>query len=131
MIPVVLVGGCTALDDMAGPTSGGETTGDAVAEVRPQARPETEADVAAPVATGALGTTVATLGDPSQPGLWIETPLVGSEQPGAVKFKGKTVAVRMIPSGGPATGGSRLSLAAMQALGAPLTDLVEVSLSAG
>ena len=91
-------------------------------DVRPKERP------AAAKAGGRLGVTVASLGSPSEPGLWLKTPLVTSEQPGRVVFagSGKSVAVTLIPIDGPATGGSRMSLSAFQTLGAPLTGLPEV-----
>lgn len=80
------------------------------------------------VSTGTLGRTIASLGDAAQPGLWLKTPLVSAEQPGRVYYAqtNTTVDVTLIPIDGPDTAGSRLSLAAMQALGAPLTGLPEV-----
>ena len=81
-------------------------------------------------ASGALGTTVASLGSPAEPGLWIKTPLVSAAQSGKVSYGGKTIEVKLIPIEGPETAGSRLSLQGFQALGAPLTDLIEVSVSA-
>ena len=100
----------------------------AVAQVRPQARPDSPA--VAP-ARGDLGQTVASLGNPAEPGLWLRTPLVAQEQPGTVSLGGARVSVTLIPIEGPPTAGSRMSLEAFQALGAPLTDLPEVSVSAG
>jgi hypothetical protein len=104
--------------------------------VRPQARSNDVAIGAAPLpaaATGALGRTVASLGDATQPGLWLKTPLVQTEQAGRVSFPGtgKSVAVTLIPIEGPLTAGSRLSLAAMQAIGAPLTGLPEIDVFSG
>ncbi|WP_415402549.1 hypothetical protein [Tateyamaria sp. SN3-11] len=82
---------------------------------------------------GTLGRTVASLGNAAEPGLWLKTPLVSAEQSGQVYYPetGKTVAVTLIPIDGPASAGSRLSLAAMQALGAPLTGLPEVDVLSG
>jgi hypothetical protein len=109
---------------------------DETTEQRPIARP-TRAD-AAPVvdepsapakASGALGVTIASLGSPAETGLWLKTPLVKAQQMGRVAYQGKTVNVTLIPIDGPATAGSRMSLQAFQALGAPLTDLVEVNVS--
>lgn len=91
-------------------------------------------DVVAPtgaVRNGRLGVTVAALGDPARAGAWMETPLVNTEQPGQVRYGGKTLPVTLIPAGGPASGGSRLSLGAMQTLGLPLTDLSEVEVFGG
>ncbi|WP_025312181.1 hypothetical protein [Roseicyclus elongatus] len=74
------------------------------------------------------GLTVASLGDATRPGLWIETPLVTEEGPGRVIAPdGTVVAMTLIPSGGERGSGSRLSLQAMQALGIALTDLPTVT----
>lgn len=85
------------------------------------------------VKNGPLGRTVASLGDAAEPGLWLKTPLVTQEGPGRVTYPatGKSAVVMLIPIEGPLTAGSRLSLQAMQALGAPLTDLPEIEVSAG
>lgn len=75
-----------------------------------------------------LGTTVASLGDPAKPGFWLETPLVDARATGRVEFPqtGQSAQVDLIPIDGPATGGSRISLAAMRLIGAPLTGLPEL-----
>lgn len=72
-----------------------------------------------------LGSTVGSLGDPTQPGFWLKTPLVTAVTKGRVKYPatGKSVAVDLIPIEGPKTAGSRVSLAALRLLGAPLTGL--------
>ncbi|MEM8730179.1 MAG: hypothetical protein AAGF79_09690 [Pseudomonadota bacterium] len=89
-----------------------------------------EVPVALPVSGDTvLGTTVAALGDPAVPGLWMETPLTRREQTGQVRYQASSVTVTLRPTGGDAGSGSRLSLLAMQALGAPLTDLVEVTVT--
>lgn len=80
--------------------------------------------------TGALGKTVASLGSPAESGLWLKTPLVAQGQVGKVSYNGKTIDVTLIPIDGPDTAGSRLSLQGFQALGAPLTELIEVTVSA-
>lgn len=79
-------------------------------------------------ANGSLGTTVASLGNPAEQGLWIKTPLVTAQGPGRVVYAktGKSVSVTLIPLDGAATAGSQLSLNAMQSLGAPLSDLPTV-----
>jgi hypothetical protein len=71
---------------------------------------------------------VASLGNAGEPGLWLKTPLVSAQRQARVHFPktGQSVAVTLIPIEGPDTAGSRISLAAMQALGAPLTDLIEL-----
>jgi len=70
------------------------------------------------------GITVATLGDPTDPGLWIETPFAQIEMPGRViSESGRVLQLMLRPSGGALGSGSRISLEAMQALGLSLTDL--------
>jgi hypothetical protein len=89
----------------------------AAAEAPPPAAAETR-----------LGTTVASLGDPADPGFWAETPLVATPRPGRLEFPGtgKSVLVELRPSGGPAGSGTRVSLPALRVLGAPLTALPEL-----
>lgn len=76
----------------------------------------------------ALGTTVASLGSPTETGFWLKTPLVSSPSRGKVVYpaNGKSVAVDLIPIEGPKTAGSQLSLPAMRLIEAPLTGLPEV-----
>jgi len=71
-----------------------------------------------------MGFTVTTLGDATNPGLWIETPLVTEEGPGrVVSENGLQLFLTLRPSGGARNSGSRLSLQGFQELGIPLTDL--------
>lgn len=94
---------------------------------------EREAATRAPTSAGsALGTTVVSLGSAAEPGLWLKTPLVKSEQPGRVTnpATGKSAAVTLIPLEGPSTAGSRMSLPALRLIGASLTDLTTVEVSA-
>ena len=71
-----------------------------------------------------LGFSVTSLGDATQPGLWLETPLVDAEGPGRVVAEnGRILVVMLRPSGGTRGSGSRLSLAGFQALGLDLTAL--------
>ena len=79
----------------------------------------------APTPAGALGTTVANLGDPTVPGFWVETPLVSSETEGRVQSKatGRTVKVTLKPT---STGGSRISISALQLLDLDLSGLHEL-----
>ncbi len=77
------------------------------------------------------GFTVASLGDATVPGLWIETPLVDRERTVTVVApNGTTVEVTGRPSGGERGSGSSLSLAAFQALGLDLTGLPTVTVIA-
>lgn len=75
-----------------------------------------------------LGATVGSLGDPTEPGFWLKTPLVSKAVKGRVEYpaNGKSVAVNLIPIDGPKTAGSRVSLAALRLMGAPLTGLPEL-----
>ena len=81
----------------------------------------------------AVGSTVASLGDPSQPGFWVKTPLVQSDTNGRIvnPANGKSAKVRLIPLGGAAGGGSQVSLPALQLIGVSLTDLPTVEVYAG
>ncbi|GAB5448353.1 hypothetical protein [Gymnodinialimonas sp.] len=110
-------------------------TGEAAAEDIAPADSETRAAAVAAgdTATGdsVRGFTVASLGDATQPGLWIETPLVDRERVVTVVApNGTTVEVTGRPSGGERGSGSRLSLAAFQALGLSLTSLPTVTVIA-
>lgn len=82
----------------------------------------------APATAGPVGTTIASLGDPAKPGFWLETPLVKTATKGRVVYtgNGKSAQVDLIPIGGAASAGSRISLAAMRLLDAPLTGLPEL-----
>ncbi|THD73367.1 hypothetical protein E7681_11760 [Thalassobius vesicularis] len=109
---------------------------DRPAEVQPAEPPVSEpVDVVpetpqTPDETGFLGVTVASLGDTSREGFWVETPLVSAPAKGSVRYRktGRTVKVDLIPIAGPSTAGSRLSLATMRLLNAPLTGLPEVEI---
>ena len=94
---------------------------------------EREAAVAAPEPAGEakLGVTVATLGAPTDPGFWLETPLVSSMREGRVEaVNGKSVAVTLRPIEGPKTAGSRISLPALRLLEVGLAGLHEVAVYA-
>ncbi len=114
------------------PAPGGALAPPPAAEVElaaaepPEAPP---APVSAP--SGQLGTTVASLGPPTEGGLWLETPLVSAPTQGSVEYNGQTVSVQLRPSGGEPGSGSQISLEAMRALGAPLTGLPELTVFGG
>jgi hypothetical protein len=74
-----------------------------------------------------LGTTIASLGPPTEPGIWLKTPLVTQLTPGRIRYQGKTINVELRPSGGAAGSGSQISLAAMRLIEAPLTGLPEIT----
>ncbi|MQQ07583.1 hypothetical protein GFB49_03870 [Epibacterium sp. SM1979] len=97
------------------------TGGDVVANTPAPAVPQQGA-------IGTSGTTVAGLGDPGIPGLWLETSLVSQAGAGRVRAaNGSTVVLTLKPLQG--AGGSNLSIEAMRALGVPLTELVELSVT--
>lgn len=117
--------------DRFGKTSAPEETTAVGAEDESSAAGE-DAEVA-PISAigpkGELGKTVVSLGTATESGLWLKTPLAKVPGPGRVRYGGKSVEVTLIPLVAEDTAGSRLSLQAMQALGIPLTDLAEVSVS--
>ncbi|MGY6549275.1 MAG: hypothetical protein ACXIU7_09755 [Roseinatronobacter sp.] len=120
--------------------------------VRPQARPAsgapaaalgragltpaaldrtTEAERAAALAPPAgrtqfLGETLASLGSPSEPGLWLRTGLVNTTTRGRVELAdgSGSMRVELRPSGAGPGAGSQMSLAAFTTLALPLTQLV-------
>ncbi|MXQ07797.1 hypothetical protein GQ651_08050 [Alphaproteobacteria bacterium GH1-50] len=137
---VVSLAGCAVLEQAAAPP-----TGETVAETPTNAPPPppanartvedfdtTSAEDRAAAATVSadgrlLGSVVASLGDPTRPGFWIETPLVSEAGRGRVALSGgKSVEVDLIPG----AAGSRLSLAALRLLEVPLTDLPTVQVYA-
>lgn len=130
LISIVLVAGCDQIrSSLEGPAAVPETEIVAGEEAPPQATEVAAAprDQIDPGWTGARQT-VAGLGDPTIPGPWLETPLVTQERPGRVVMRktGASAVVTLIPSGGEVGSGSRLSLAAMRALLAPIDQLIEL-----
>lgn len=88
-----------------------------------------KAAATAPTATGGrLGTTIASLGDATEGGFWIKTPLVTAPGKGRIvdTATGRSVNVDLLPLAGPASAGSQVSLPALTTLGADLTDLPEL-----
>lgn len=75
-----------------------------------------------------LGTTIASLGAPGEPGFWLRTPLVSAPVQGRVSHapSGASLAVELRPSGGAQGSGSQLSLPAFRAMDLPLTSLPEL-----
>lgn len=78
-----------------------------------------------------LGTVVASLGSPTEPGFWLKTPLVKTRMTGRVLYSanGKSVLVDLIPVEG--AGATQISLPAMRLLEAPLGVLIELQVFAG
>ena len=152
-IPALALGGCAALQDAFGPVGGAAAeapVSETVVILQPAAPPPppgavtaeafdttTEEDRAEalaapePAAERTLGTTVATLGAPSDPGIWLKTPLVDAVTEGRVDYEGRSVNLELRPSGGEAGSGSQLSLPAMRLLEAPLAGVLELTVFAG
>ncbi len=90
-----------------------------------------EAVKEAKTATGnkMLGKTITSLGDATEPGLWMKTPLVSKATKGRVEnpATGDSVTVDLLPLDGPKSAGSQLSLPAFRRINAPLTSLPELS----
>ncbi|WP_412504773.1 hypothetical protein [Roseovarius sp. SYSU LYC5161] len=100
------------------------------APVNPEQRPAPpdEPESAERDAVGGVGVTIASLGAPAEPGLWLKTPLVATPGRGRLTdtATGRSVSVDLIPLDAVRGSGSRLSLAAFQAIGAPLTSLPQL-----
>ncbi|SLN49138.1 hypothetical protein ROA7450_02422 [Roseovarius albus] len=75
-----------------------------------------------------LGNTIASLGAPTEPGIWMKTSLVKSQVKGRVDYpaKGTSVVVELVPLEASKGAGSQISLAAMRLIEADLTGLPEV-----
>lgn len=126
--------------DVVRPVPRGGTTS-ATAPLRPQGRTadaldttsaaERTAATSAPTGGRALGETLAGLGSPAEGGFWLRTGLVSDARPGrVVAADGAAVAVELRPSGREAGSGSQISLAALRALGLPLTQLASLTVFA-
>ncbi|MBU2958684.1 hypothetical protein Q4511_01955 [Paracoccus sp. 1_MG-2023] len=90
------------------------------------------AEVPTDAAEQKLGTTVGSLGNPTEGGLWMKTPLVKSRMPGRIVHpaSGKSAKVELIPLTGGGSG-SQVSLSALQLLGVSLTDLPTLEVYSG
>lgn len=123
---VLILGGCGLWGGRSAPAP----PEDPVASTPPETEATETAPEPAPVRLPA--TTIASLGNVREPGLWMRTPLVSAPTPGMISdpATGRSVAVDLIPVEGAPGAGSRLSLAAYQALGLPLTALPELRVAA-
>ena len=106
-------------------------TADALDTTSPEERQAAAAPAPAATPGRELGRTVASLGDPSQGGFWLATPLVTETVQGRVTHppSGASVRLELRPSGAMVGSGSQLSLAAFRALDLPLTGLPELVVS--
>lgn len=118
----VVLAGCAELP----PLQSASESAAAAAAPSATSEPEEPATTVAPAR--APNTTLATLGNAAEPGLWLKTPLVTQETRGRLTSTqtGQSLEVTLIPISGPTTAGSRASLAALQALGVPLTAISEL-----
>ena len=114
----------------APPPPVGANTVDALDTTTQEDRDAALAAPAEPEGEQRLGTTLATLGSPADPGIWIETPLVTELVMGRaeVAATGKTVNLELRPSGAEEGSGSEISLPAMRLLEVPLTAIQELVL---
>ena len=85
----------------------------------------------APAAERELGTAIASLGSPSEAGIWLKTPLVTSVSEGRLVWTetGKSITVNLRPAEGN-SGTTQISLAALRLLEAPLSALPELTIYA-
>jgi len=78
-----------------------------------------------------LGETLAGLGPPTEPGFWLRTGLVDRVRQGRVQTAGgASLRLELRPSGNAPGAGSQISLAAIRALEAPLTQLLPLTVFA-
>lgn len=130
LLTAVFLTACNLIPDGSGATDPVLSAPEAV-ETAPLEDVATSPDGDNVLAFTGTASTIAGLGDPTVPGLWMETPLVTAEQVARVRSaKGAEVTLTLRPIAGEASAGSRLSIDAMRALGAPLTELVELKVSA-
>ncbi len=151
LVPVLVLAGCTQpLMQGVTPPAGASVAGAAAPvtlDITPPPPPpaaartvaqfdtttaEDRADATAapkPASETKLGSTIATLGSPADPGIWLKTPLVKTLVAGRVVYgaNGKSVNLELRPSGGAAGSGSQISLPAMRLLDAPLTGLLDLT----
>lgn len=107
--------------------SGLQAGGQTAAQLDTTTAAEKAAAAAPSTGGGKLGVTTASLGDATEAGFWIKSPLVKAPGKGRVvnPANGKSANVDLQPLGGGGSG-SQISLAAMQALGVALTDLPQL-----
>ena len=133
VVLVLTVGGCAKLPFSVEPAPAAELPSPADPAARTVEAFDTtskaERAAAATAVTGGvrLGSTLASLGDPTDPGFWLKTPLVRAQAQGyVVTPSGKSVHLTLLPLDAAPGAGSRISLPAMRVLEVALTDLPEL-----
>ncbi|MEM6407883.1 MAG: hypothetical protein AAF700_05640 [Pseudomonadota bacterium] len=136
-LAVIALSGCAMIQDRFAKPPFEDTESAPVEVTEAVSEPESEVSEGvkeastAPAGAGALGQTVASLGDPTRPGFWLKTPLVEAERPGRIAgADGTSVQVTLIPLEASSGAGSEISLSAMRALGLSLTDLAPIEVFA-
>ena len=125
---LVLIGflglaGCANGPAFLQPAANVKPEGSTVTTVAPPADARTE-DAFDTTTDEERAAAVATLGSPTDPGIWMDTPLVSSVTQGRVEAaNGKSVNLELRPIDGPATAGSRISLPALRLLEVGLAGL--------
>jgi len=127
------------LADPQAPVSERAATGRTAGAPAPEARTPEQFDTTSAAARAeaagapgtperALGRTIASLGDPADPGFWAETPLVDRTTPGRLvdPATGRSAQVELRPRDAAAGAGTQVSLPALRLLGVPLTALPEL-----
>lgn len=110
-------------------STGGPATGAVTVDQFDTTTPQERAAALAGGGGGAaIGRTVATLGNPADPGFWLETPLVDTVRSGRVVAvaSGKAVQVELRPIEADPGAGSRISLPALRLLEVGLAGLHEL-----
>ncbi|MEM6939851.1 MAG: hypothetical protein AAF943_14975 [Pseudomonadota bacterium] len=118
-----------SIETAAPPPPPNAQTAEALDTTTPEQRTLASQPVTGP--TQSLGTTVVSLGSPTEPGLWLKTPLVTEAAQGRVTnpATGQSSLVSLIPLEGEETAGSRMSIGALRLIGASLTALTEVEVA--
>jgi len=134
LISALSLAACAQLPPLvpAAPSTDGAEVSANADVVRPRLRPAglvaTSSDEDAPELRAVPRDTLVTLGNAAEPGLWVKTPIVASARAGRVTNPetGQSLELTLIPIEGEVTARSRASLAALQALGLPLTAISRV-----
>ncbi len=108
--------------DVAAPPAGATTVGEFDTTTAADRAEALDTDTGG----SALGTVTATLGAPTDPGIWVKTALVSEVTQGRADYNGQSINVELRPLSGSA--GAQISLPAMRLLNAPLTGIISLTL---